>query len=494
MRTTVWISLIFGGLAGFIAACLFAPTAVTVATAALVIGSWIGWGFFSAWYYGIRRHVDRHFSGDWHKGEVVRHTIKTGDRVNLQIALDRLLEAGGRNAHVFARTQVVAADDEGEIYSPSQFRGIIAGITSNPEPTPITWDRLPRSAGESLNCANNALYLLDLRGQPFCAVIKGHAKGTGKKATLQVLALTRDLAQAALDEVLRLMHDRSVYRGAIISLERFTRRDEDFTIQFHDLPAVEREAIVLPEQVLEAVERNVLGFLAYAETLRQAGRSTRHGVLLHGPPGTGKTLVSRYLARSARGYTVVLLTGRQYAYLRPACRLARLLAPSLIVLEDVDLIAVERGKNRNTPRLHDLMDEMDGIGPAADCLFLLTTNRPDTVEPALAGRPGRVDQAIYFPLPNLECRRRLFAQFGKGLNLTGVALEPLLQRTEGASPAFLQELCRRAVLMAAERGEHAQPLRLLTEDFDKALRELIEFGGELTRNFLGFPVQTPGAR
>jgi ATP-dependent 26S proteasome regulatory subunit len=97
-----------------------------------------------------------------------------------------------------------------------------------------------------------------------------------------------------------------------------------------------------------------------------------------------------------------------------------------------------------------------------------------------------VDQAIYFPLPDAECRRRLFAHFGKDFNLGGVGSEALVQRTEGASPAFLQELCRKAALMAAERGERSQPLSVTGSDFDQALHELIESGGELTRNLLGF--------
>src|SRR5262249_33667826 len=97
-------------------------------------------------------------------------------------------------------------------------------------------------------------------------------------------------------------------------------------------------------------------------------------------------------ARAAKGYTVFLLSGRQYAYLRPTCQLARLLAPSLVILEDVDLIAIERQRNRHVQLLQHLMDEMDGLGPSIDALFLLTTNRPEVIEPALAARPGRVDQ------------------------------------------------------------------------------------------------------
>jgi ATP-dependent 26S proteasome regulatory subunit len=243
--------------------------------------------------------------------------------------------------------------------------------------------------------------------------------------------------------------------------------------------------------MLQSIDRNVIGYVRHADLLRETGRGTQHGVLLHGPPGTGKTLVTRWLARACPDCTVFLLMGKQYNFLRATCRLAREHTPSLIILDDVDLIAAHRRHNRRAPPLHELMDEMDGLGSASECIFLLTTNRPQAIETALAARPGRVDQAIYFPLPDLECRRRLFAQFGKGLDLSDVEIEPLLRRTEGASPAFLKELFRRVVLMAAERGERSQPLRVAPVDFERALRELVEFGGDLTRSFLGFPSANP---
>src|SRR5258707_11952457 len=98
--------------------------------------------------------------------------------------------------------------------------------------------------------------------------------------------------------------------------------------------------MVLPEDLIRVVERNVLGMLRHAATLRAAGRSLRRGLLFHGPPGTGKTMVIRYLAEACAGHTVILLTGAsQEGLIREACQLARLLAPSIVVLEDVDLVA-----------------------------------------------------------------------------------------------------------------------------------------------------------
>jgi ATP-dependent 26S proteasome regulatory subunit len=304
------------------------------------------------------------------------------------------------------------------------------------------------------------------------------------------MAATPEDAQAALDRILAEAARRNVYRGQALAVEQAGfAGDEvghDFNIKFHDLPKVARDEIILPEEVLKVVERNVVGLLAHAETLRKAGRSTRHGVLFHGPPGVGKTLVTKYLARACPDYTVILLTGRQLRLVRESCVLARLLQPALVVIEDVDLIATDRAQNFDTMLLHDLMDEMDGLGPKADVIFLLTTNRPRMLETALAARPGRVDQAVYFPLPDRDCRRRLFAHFAAGLDLSAVDVGPLLDRTDGASPAFIAELFRKAALMAAERGEKADPLKLTDADFHAAIRELVEFGGVLTQQLLGY--------
>jgi ATP-dependent 26S proteasome regulatory subunit len=50
---------------------------------------------------------------------------------------------------------------------------------------------------------------------------------------------------------------------------------------------------------------------------------------------------------------------------------------------------------------------MDGLKQDADILLILTTNRPEQLERALAGRPGRIDQAIEVPLPDEAGRGKL---------------------------------------------------------------------------------------
>jgi len=166
--------------------------------------------------------------------------------------------------------------------------------------------------------------------------------------------------------------------------------------------------------------------------------------------------------------------------------MARALQPSIVVLEDVDLVAEERTKGGSgcaTPILFELLNEMDGLADDADIVFLLTTNRPDLLEPALAARPGRVDQAIEIDAPDEACRRRLFALYGRGLTLEVTDLPRFIARTEGASPAFIRELLRRAALFAADDGSE---IVVTDRHLDAALHDLVVQGGDLTKSLLGF--------
>src|SRR3954453_10628296 len=163
--------------------------------------------------------------------------------------------------------------------------------------------------------------------------------------------------------------------------------------------------------------------------------------------------------------------------------MARTLAPAMIVLEDVDLVAEDREMMEDAnPILFELLNEMDGIAEDADIVFVLTTNRPQVLEAALAARPGRIDQAIELPIPDAEGRRRLLTIYGAGLGFESLELDSVIERTGGMTPAYIRELARRSALLAAERD--GGPLRVTDADLRAALGELAE-AGRVTEVLLG---------
>jgi len=132
--------------------------------------------------------------------------------------------------------------------------------------------------------------------------------------------------------------------------------------------------------------------------------------------------------------------------------------------------------------LNQLLNEMDGLREDAEVLFILTTNRPDQIEPALASRPGRIDQAIEFPLPDEEGRAKLVKLYARRLNIPAELMGLIVSRTKGVSAAFIKELMRRCAQFQIEfsrEGVLAQPA------VDAALEEMLFTGGALNRRLLG---------
>jgi cell division protease FtsH len=409
------------------------------------------------------------------------------DQVNVQTGLDAWLAEPGRTHQLVGLTQYRHRDfGLADLMQITRSHG--PGIGS------VATEALPAGPGGLTRpCVQCGLYLTTDSDGVAALLVRGPEEhGAIESVTVEVACTSPSRAPGLIDEIRRLSLEHNVFRGHVISFgDEVFDHHRGALLSFLDRPQVARDKVVLPPEILDGIERQVLGVAAHASRLLASGQHLRRGVLLYGVPGTGKTHTVRYLLGRLPSVTAVLLSGRALGMIAGACSVARALQPSVIVVEDVDLIAEERGRHLgDNPLLFELLNEMDGLGGDIDVTFLLTTNRADLLEEALAARPGRVDHAAELPVPDAEARGRLIRLYQGSLELDLSHPEAVIARTEGVTASFIKELLRRAALQAAEEdasdGEHAgQPLRVTDAHMTAALDQLLDTRSALTQVLLG---------
>jgi hypothetical protein len=407
---------------------------------------------------------------------VVARELSGFEHVNLQTALDAWSATGDRRVEV--RGVVLPPH-----YVGMDLQQLMTGEALPPVrlSAPSVVD-LPDGPGSTLACLRLALLLVTDATGRYVLLVQGPSEHR-PTLTVEVAGLPVQQAQAVLAELDRLRRELNVYRGRLVEVTPTPMGSVQLT--FLDPPDLAREDVVLPAAVLDRIERHALGVAEHRAGLRAAGQHLKRGLLLYGPPGTGKTHTTRYLLGRMGEYTRLLLTGRSLGAIGSVAELARDLQPAVVVLEDVDLVAEDRSFGHGGPVLFDLLDAMDGAAPDADLLFILTTNRADLLEPALAARPGRIDVAVDVALPDPAARRRLLELYGRAvpLQLSGADVAAAVDRTEGVTASFLKELLRRAVLEALIEQD---PLIAVTAaHLGRALDDLLDSTQQVTRTLLG---------
>ena len=430
------------------------------------------------------RHIRNHFNGEPAQYPILTDEFEVSDHPNVQVAIEEYISEPERSAELMGvigdQAYAYMGITLAQLLAPTR-AGLMRG--SGLVEGPVQYVNVDLEEQRALACVQCGLYLIRDGQQRLAVLVRGpNEMGIQRKVHVEVMAVERARAERFLADLRLSMRRQNVYRGRVLSLD--VDQYQGLRIQFHHLPQISQKQIILPAGLLNRIERQTVGFAKHSEKLLAAGRHLKRGILLHGPPGTGKTLTAMYLASQMPDRTILLLTGRGLGLIAQSCAMARAFQPSMVVLEDVDLVAEERTRPDAscTVLLFELLNQMDGLADDADVIFLLTTNRPDILEPALASRPGRVDQAIEIPLPDRDCRRQLFTLYGEGLKLRLNEMDTIIERTEGASAAFIRELMRKAALFAADEKDE---IAIEDRHIDEALHELVVDGGELTKSLLG---------
>mmetsp|Transcript_40413 Transcript_40413/g.130317 ORF Transcript_40413/g.130317 Transcript_40413/m.130317 type:complete len:471 (+) Transcript_40413:3-1415(+) len=206
--------------------------------------------------------------------------------------------------------------------------------------------------------------------------------------------------------------------------------------------------------------------LKFAAKYHRYGLSASKGILLYGPSGCGKTLVAKAIANevksnfiSVKGPELLSMWfGESEQNVRELFNKARGAAPCILFFDEIDSIAKPRGSGgagggeAGDRIVNQILTEIDGVGAKKSVFIIAATNRPDMLDSAVM-RPGRIDQLVYLPLPDLACREKIFEACTRKSPLADdVALHEFAERTDGFSGADITEVCQRACKLAIRQN------------------------------------------
>jgi len=237
------------------------------------------------------------------------------------------------------------------------------------------------------------------------------------------------------------------------------------------------------EEVKEHLKEAVEWPLRNPEMFTRLGIKPPKGILLYGPPGCGKTLLARAVATESEANFISIKgpevfskwVGESEKAIREVFRKARMAAPAVIFLDEMDSLTPRRGAGFSDSGVSErvisqLLTEMDGLVTLQDIVVIAATNRPDVVDPAVL-RPGRFDRLIYVSEPDEKSRLQIFKIYTKGMpTAKDVDLSQLATLTRYYSGADIESLCREAAMHALRRDVKAGEVTM--KDFQDAIKEV----------------------
>lgn len=250
-------------------------------------------------------------------------------------------------------------------------------------------------------------------------------------------------------------------------------------------PNVSFDEVAGLDDVKTAIQDKIIYPFMYPEEAKHYGIKSGGGVLLYGPPGTGKTYIAKAVAHEVDGVFYSIKpsdvmskwVGESEQNIAKLFSEARQQKRSVVFIDEVEALIPRRKDSGSTIMqrvVPQILAEMEGIeSDNRNLLFIGATNEPWSIDHA-ALRPGRFDEKIYVPPPNLDARTKLFQ-----LNLKGKPLESdvdpneLAGLTDGYSGADIKEVCLKAALVPFHEAIHGGTKRGITAiDLEAALREV----------------------
>ena len=246
---------------------------------------------------------------------------------------------------------------------------------------------------------------------------------------------------------------------------------EDWIVR--EKPSVRFADIAGLEDVKEEIRLKMVYPFEHAELAEKFGIRAGGGVLLYGPPGTGKTMLAKATAgeldatffRVSAADMLSKWVGEAEQNIKKLFDAAASEPRAVIFLDEIEsLIPARRDDGGGVMQrvVPQVLQGMEGFDKSSKnrVLFLGATNVPWQLDPAVL-RPGRFDEKVYVPLPDLAARAKMLELYlGKRPLAGDVDLAAFAVRLNGYSGADIKHICDRAALVpflqAAKNGGAAE--------------------------------------
>lgn len=241
-----------------------------------------------------------------------------------------------------------------------------------------------------------------------------------------------------------------------LAIEHFPRREarEYF---FEDVPDLPWDAIGGQDEAIALIRETIEQPLTHPEVYAQYEKKAVKGILLYGPPGCGKTLIGKaaasnltkaYSERVGHPVKEVFLSisgprilnmwlGETERMVREIFSIARDKAKEgnlvFIFMDEAESLLRTRSAGRwlniSNTVVPQFCAELDGLVALDNVVLILTSNRPDYIDPAVL-RPERIDRKVKVGRPDRDASQRIFGIYLK----PNLPLDPELLAKYGGEP------------------------------------------------------------
>jgi len=218
-----------------------------------------------------------------------------------------------------------------------------------------------------------------------------------------------------------------------IAIEHFPKKEtRDYF--FEQIPEIRWDQVGGQQEALRLIRETIERPLLYPELFAQFDKKPIKGILLYGPPGCGKTLIgkaaaynltreyAKHVGHDVKEYFMYISgpkilnmwLGETERMVREIFRIAREKAKEgrlvFIFMDEAESVLRTRSSGRwlniSNTVVPQFCAELDGLVALENVVLILTSNRPDYIDPAVL-RPERIDRKVKVSRPDYDSTKQI---------------------------------------------------------------------------------------